>query len=368
MAGMIDDFIKEKRMKNELRLLLKLNLGFAQIIPSEDDKLIFYFLLKGSDDSPYKGGFYIGKIMLDKDYPAKPGDFMMFTPSGRFAINSKICLSNSAYHSNEHTPSWTLENMVVGMASIFHEEDCDDKGRQKHSISHLYDPPQLRKTYASQSVDYNLKNYKNIFMRFKQFVDADGKIKDLSLKTPLVSTEENKPKKKNIEETKSDVSYIVDEIGSIQQTLMTKVPEIMVEIVKDNTIDEIIKDNTVDEIIKNNTVDEIIKNNTVDEIVKNNTVDEIVKDNTKEVKKKEGIVKSVKSVISAITNVTKKIPKEKKVAKNNQIYNKTLEPEERSEKIRTYIEQIKTMSYENFDIRPFEEINSLISPINIADL
>jgi ubiquitin-conjugating enzyme E2 J2 len=358
MSGMIDDFIKEKRMKNELRLLLKLDLGFAQIIPSEDDKLIFYFLLKGSDDSPYKGGYYIGKIMLDKEYPAKPGDFMMFTPSGRFNVNSKICLSNSAYHSNEHTPSWTLENMVVGMASIFHEEDHDDKGKQKHSISHLYDSPQLRKMYASQSVDYNLKNYKNIFLRFKQFVDVDGKIKELVLKTASVPTDENKPKKKNTEETKSDISYVVDEIGGIQPTFMTKVPdtlnvlEIPIE-VKDIEVKDIeVKDIEVKDV-------------------------EVKDVEVKDVKKKKGIVSSV---ISAVTNIAKKTPKvakketknakthEKIIVQTHSISNKTLDPLERSEKIRACIEQIKTMPYENFDIRPFEEINSLISPINVSDL
>ena len=49
-------------------------------------------------DEPYLGGYYIGKIELPVDYPAKAGDFYMLTPNGRFDINKKICLTNSSVY------------------------------------------------------------------------------------------------------------------------------------------------------------------------------------------------------------------------------------------------------------------------------
>lgn len=162
--------ITEKRLRNELKKLQKENLGFAQAIQDEKNQFLFYFLLKGDDDSDYKGGYYIGKIELPKDYPASPGDFYMLTGNGRFEIGHKICLSNSGYHKDSWTPSWDITNMLIGFMSIFNDDT-------EHGISHIKDSPEKRRMFAKQSISYNLSTYPNIFKRFDRFVNEDGTIK-----------------------------------------------------------------------------------------------------------------------------------------------------------------------------------------------
>ena len=90
-----------KRLKGDFRLLKKDPHELFEACPDEQNILLWYFLVKGPDFSDFKGGYYIGKIMHQSEYPLKPPDFMMLTPNGRFMEDRKICLSNSGYHSNE---------------------------------------------------------------------------------------------------------------------------------------------------------------------------------------------------------------------------------------------------------------------------
>jgi hypothetical protein len=44
------------------------------------------------------GGWYHGKLKFPPDYPFAPPGIMMHTPSGRFEVNMRLCLSMSDYH------------------------------------------------------------------------------------------------------------------------------------------------------------------------------------------------------------------------------------------------------------------------------
>lgn len=187
------NIITEKRLKNEIKKIQKERLEFAQAIPDENNKFLFYFLLKGDEKSDYNGGYYIGKIELPKNYPTSPGDFYMLTKNGRFDINHKICLSNTAYHSDTWSPSWDIINMLIGFVSVFNDDT-------EHGISHIKESSEQRKLYAKESVNYNLLTYPDIFKRFDQFVNKDGIIKTEADKLIVDKTEANK------------IEYIVDKI------------------------------------------------------------------------------------------------------------------------------------------------------------
>lgn len=304
---MFSEEIKRKRLMNEQERLRKSKLGFAQIYPNEKDPMEFHFLLKGHDDSEYKGGYYIGKIKIHKDYPANAGDFMMLTPSGRFDINKNICLSNSAYHQDEHTPLWSIENMVVGMASIFHEEDHDKNGKPKHSISHRYDSKEDRKKYASQSLSYNMSNYGSLFTKFNQLIDEYG-----FPKVQIVET--NEPTKKQVVETNEPKE------PTKKQVVQEKVTPVIVDISNDEPV--------------------------------------IIHETVVETKPKKSILQKVVDVI---------IPK-KKVIIQLEPPNKMLSTKERSEKIKEKLEQLKDMPFEKFDITAYREVNELLSPVSLSDI
>ena len=108
-----------KRLVNEDKDLNKNRMDFIQIIQADDNPLMRYFMLRPKD-KPYVGGHYIGKIMLAKDYPVSPPDFIMLTPNGRFNTDSKICLTISGYHSNQWSSgAWNVLNMIKAIYSIF---------------------------------------------------------------------------------------------------------------------------------------------------------------------------------------------------------------------------------------------------------
>jgi hypothetical protein len=92
----------------------------------------------------------------------------MFTPNGRFEINKKICLTNSGYHQSDWAPAaWNLVTLLEGLSSVWHSDIKEDK----IGISHMNSDPDLIKTYANNSNDYNLKNLSDIYLRFSKIKD-----------------------------------------------------------------------------------------------------------------------------------------------------------------------------------------------------
>jgi ubiquitin-conjugating enzyme E2 J2 len=159
------------RIKGELKILAKNKSTLFQVIVDESDIKIFYFLLRPLDE-PYKGGLYIGKIELPENYPHKAPDYYMLTPSGRFDINKKICLSISGFHNDTWSPTWNILKIVEAFLSILYSDKKDEQG-----LNHLQESDENRKKYASESIKYNIKNHPSIFKKFNYFVNENFSIK-----------------------------------------------------------------------------------------------------------------------------------------------------------------------------------------------
>lgn len=158
------------RLTNEMKVLNAERESFYQVVQDPGDMFKFYFMMRGDNESDYNKGHYIGRIELPKDYPKNPGNFFMLTPSGRFKIGSKICLTNSGYHKESWSPMWNLKNMVIAFSSIFLDDSTS-------GISHIRDSSANRKRMASESCDYNLKNHAEITKLFTQFITPEGKFR-----------------------------------------------------------------------------------------------------------------------------------------------------------------------------------------------
>lgn len=190
--------ITQKRIRNELKDLKKNMIDSIQVIQDENDPFVFFFLLRGEKDSAFDGGFYMGKILLPKDYPVSPVDCLMLTPSGRFQINNKICLTNTGFHPESWSTTWTLEKMLVGFISVWTSTDKDDT----HGLSHINESDMDKRKYAKNSVKYNLSHYDKIFKSFDQFVNPDGTMKPCQDKDVLPKKKEKSAKTKKDEPEK----------------------------------------------------------------------------------------------------------------------------------------------------------------------
>lgn len=118
------------------------------------DILQVYFVLRGPDDSVYENGWYMGKFAMDKQYPIKAPDVYMFTPSGRFAVDKKICTTFTAYHPERWKPTWNIASLVRAMRSFFFD-DVNGEGR---GIGALRASDATKRKYAEQSMGYNRKH------------------------------------------------------------------------------------------------------------------------------------------------------------------------------------------------------------------
>ena len=87
-----------KRLMREAReLAADPNPDFSAA-PLPSDIMEWHFEVRGPAGTPFEGGLYHGRIILPPEYPFKPPSIMLLTPSGRFEVGKKICLSISAHH------------------------------------------------------------------------------------------------------------------------------------------------------------------------------------------------------------------------------------------------------------------------------
>jgi ubiquitin-conjugating enzyme E2 J1 len=87
--------------------------------PLEDNVFDWHFTIRGASGTDFEGGRYHGRIILPSEYPFKPPDLMMLTPSGRFQTQTKICLSISGFHPNNWQPSWSVRTMLIALIAFF---------------------------------------------------------------------------------------------------------------------------------------------------------------------------------------------------------------------------------------------------------
>jgi ubiquitin-conjugating enzyme E2 J1 len=86
--------------------------------PLENDMFEWHFTIRGAKDTDFDGGIYHGRILLPAEYPFKPPHIMFLTQSGRFEINTKVCLSFSAYHPELWQPAWGIRLILEALISF----------------------------------------------------------------------------------------------------------------------------------------------------------------------------------------------------------------------------------------------------------
>lgn len=87
--------------------------------PLEDNILEWHFTLRGPPVGGFSGGRYHGRLVFPPEYPFKPPDVFFLTPSGRFEINKKICLSLTGYHPEHWRPAWGVSTALIAIISFF---------------------------------------------------------------------------------------------------------------------------------------------------------------------------------------------------------------------------------------------------------
>ncbi|BFZ60279.1 Ubiquitin-conjugating enzyme E2 6 [Saitoella coloradoensis] len=141
-----------KRLTKEYLNLQQSPPPYISAHPSDRNILEWHFIITGPPSTPYSGGQYHGTLVFPSEYPFKPPAIRMHTPSGRFVINSRICLSISDFHPKSWNPSWTVGTILVGLVSFMTGEEVTT-GSMNTTV-------EQRKAYAAQSRAYNARSQK----------------------------------------------------------------------------------------------------------------------------------------------------------------------------------------------------------------
>ncbi|EGU12514.1 non-canonical ubiquitin conjugating enzyme [Rhodotorula toruloides ATCC 204091] len=158
-AGLSTRSAGVRRLLQEARELENDDCPDFAAAPLEDDLFSWHFTIRGPGGD-YEGGVYHGKMIVSRpgaaparfsalpsEYPFKPPEIYMLTPSGRFEVNKKICLSISSFHPETWQPSWGVRTALLALMAFF---DTEPKG----AVGSLDAPPAERQRLAKASQTY----------------------------------------------------------------------------------------------------------------------------------------------------------------------------------------------------------------------
>jgi ubiquitin-conjugating enzyme E2 J1 len=116
--------------------------------PLENEPFLWHFTIRGPNKTDFENGFYHGSITLPSTYPFKPPYIIFLTPSGRFSVNEKICLTFTNYHPEYWQPAWTIRNILQALVSFMPVDEFN------LSIGSLTGSVEERKSLAKKSIDF----------------------------------------------------------------------------------------------------------------------------------------------------------------------------------------------------------------------
>ncbi|KAL1411133.1 Ubiquitin-conjugating enzyme E2 6 [Vanrija albida] len=149
--------VAQKRLQKEYLAMQKSPPPFIWAVPEEKNILDWHFIIRGPPDTPYAGGEYHGLIWFPSDYPFKPPDVKMFTPSGRFEPGVKICMSMTSYHPSTWNAAWSVATILTGLLSFMLSDEI--------TAGAVKTTDEQKRQLATQSHGFNLKSkkFKDIF-------------------------------------------------------------------------------------------------------------------------------------------------------------------------------------------------------------
>ena len=113
------------RLKSDYMEMKKNPRPYILAEPLPSNILVWHYVIKGPEETPYEGGIYHGIIKFPTDYPFKPPAIYILTPNGRFKTNVQLCMSISSFHPETWNPSWSVGSILAGFLSFM----LEDKGQ-----------------------------------------------------------------------------------------------------------------------------------------------------------------------------------------------------------------------------------------------
>lgn len=138
------------RLKQDYIRLKSDPVPYISAEPLHSNILEWHYVVKGPENSPYEGGYYHGKLVFPREFPFKPPSIYMLTPSGRFSVNTRLCLSISDFHPDTWNPAWSVSTILTGLLSFMLETSP--------TLGSIETSDYTKRHLAAQSGLFNLKD------------------------------------------------------------------------------------------------------------------------------------------------------------------------------------------------------------------
>jgi ubiquitin-conjugating enzyme E2 J2 len=138
------------RLRKEYKEIQKKPVDNIRAAPKESNILEWHYVIEGPQGSVYEGGWFHGTLTFPTEYPYKPPSIQMFTPNGRFKVNTRLCLSMSDFHPETWNPMWSVGTILMGLYS-FMLEDSPTYGSIVTSDT-------FKRKCARESLEFDCKN------------------------------------------------------------------------------------------------------------------------------------------------------------------------------------------------------------------
>lgn len=150
------------RLQKEYKGLLREPVPHIQAHPLPSNLLEWHFVLEGAKGTDFEGGVYHGKLVFPPNYPFKPPSISVFTPNGRFAINTKLCLSITDFHPESWNPMWSVGTILTGLLSFMYDT--------QPTTGAINTSKQEKQRLAKESLGYNCRNatFRKLFPQWQE--------------------------------------------------------------------------------------------------------------------------------------------------------------------------------------------------------
>ncbi|KAG5422202.1 UBC6 [Candida metapsilosis] len=108
----------QRRLTKEYKAIQLTPPPYITAKPNDENILEWHYIITGPPNTPFEHGQYHGLLRFPQEYPFKPPSISMITPNGRFACNTRLCLSMSDYHPDTWNPAWSVATILTGLLSF----------------------------------------------------------------------------------------------------------------------------------------------------------------------------------------------------------------------------------------------------------
>lgn len=193
----------QKRLTKEYKTILANPPPYIHAKPNEENILEWHYVITGPPNTPFEGGQYHGLLRFPSEYPFKPPAISIITPNGRFACNTRLCLSMSDYHPDTWNPAWSVSTILTGLLS-FMTGDESTTGSIRTSDS-------FKRKLAKESKQWNIGENQRFSKIFPDLVQQNKidieqeklRLQQENLNKLQLANKEDEEKPINIEEIDS---------------------------------------------------------------------------------------------------------------------------------------------------------------------